>query len=288
MFRSWRVGTAFGIGIFIHPTFWLLPLMVAFQTWSNPPPATVGICMVLLVATMACVVLHELGHALTARYYGIRTRHITLYPIGGVAALERLPERPVGELLLALAGPAVNVVLALLLAVFMFIGWAAGGLEMSFSSRPGFFLWSLLATNVVLFVFNLIPALPMDGGRVLRALLAIPLGRLRATEIAAKVAVACALGIGALYLVLGNPMLIFIAVFVLFVGQQELAVVRRQEQMRMEEPLDVLPAAEPVFYDVTGQPIQAGYSGFLWDARIRAWVLWHNGRPVATYAVGPE
>src|SRR5438270_10946448 len=114
MLRSWRLGSLFGIGIYVHSTFWLLPLLVAL-TAQGSGPAAVLYLLALLGAVFGCVVLHELGHALTARRYGIRTLDITLYPIGGVARLGRLPEHPREELWIALAGPAVNVVLAALL-----------------------------------------------------------------------------------------------------------------------------------------------------------------------------
>src|SRR6516162_7526389 len=118
MLRTWKIGTAFGIGVHIHPTFWLLPLIFAIRG-LGAGIEFVAMALAVLAGAMACVVLHEFGHALMARYFGIRTRDITLYPIGGVARLERLSERPTEELLIALAGPAVNVVIAVLLLPFV-------------------------------------------------------------------------------------------------------------------------------------------------------------------------
>jgi Zn-dependent protease len=286
MFRSWKIGTAFGIGVFIHPTFWILPLYILIQSWGLGTPM-IMLNLVVLAAAMGCVVLHEYGHALTARYFGVRTRDITLYPIGGVARLERLTEKPVEELLVAVAGPAVNVVIAGLLFVALAVGSLAFGWSLTEPNPFLVFLYSLLAINAILVGFNLIPAFPMDGGRVFRALLAMSVGRLRATEIASKLGIVMAVCIGLSTLVFGNPMLILVAGFVVLVGQQELAMVRYQEARRLEEPMDVVPV-QPILYDVTGQPIRPGFSGFIWDGRSRAWVQWRDGQPVATFWAGSE
>jgi Zn-dependent protease len=286
MFRSWKIGTAFGIGVFIHPTFWILPLYVLIQSWGLGLPSVV-LLLVLLAAVVGCVVMHEYGHALTARYFGIRTRDITLYPIGGVARLERLTDKPIEEFLIALAGPAVNVVIGIGLVIILAFGAMIQLWSLSEPTPIVAFLSTLLIINGWLIGFNMIPAFPMDGGRVLRALLATPLGRLRATEIASKIGIVMAVCIGLSCLIFGNPMLILVALFVVFVGQQELAMVRYQEARRREEPIDVLPV-QPILYDVTGQPIRPGYSGLIWDGRIRAWVQWRDGRPVAIFGAGSE
>jgi Zn-dependent protease len=291
MLRSWRIGTAFGIGIYIHATFWLLPLFIVIQSWSRDGLEMVGMWLALLAAVMGCVVLHELGHALTARYFGIRTRDITLYPIGGVARLERLSEKPVEELLIALAGPAVNVVIAALLFPLVVMLSLPAGLMAFWGTALGFILVNLLITNLLLVGFNLLPAFPMDGGRVLRAILEMPLGRLRATEIATKVGIVVAIVLVALYFFYGygSPMLLLIVGLMVLMGQQELAMVRHQEAARRARAAqaEVL-EARPILYDVTGAPIRQGFSGFLWDGRQGAWVQWHEGRPVAVYGAGSE
>ena len=218
---SWRAGSLFGIALNIHATFLLLLAWVAigeYQRSHNAMAALGGVLFVL--AVFATVVLHELGHALWARRYGIKTRDITLLPIGGVARLERMPREPTQELLVALAGPAVNVVIAGLLYFWL---RATGGVPTfvgTTSIQPGFleraFLARLLAVNIWLVLFNLIPAFPMDGGRVLRALLAMRTrDYARATENAARIGRFFALVFGVLGLfVIGNPFLVFIALFV--------------------------------------------------------------------------
>jgi Zn-dependent protease len=173
----------------------------------------------MVLCIFLCVVLHEFGHALAARRYGIGTRDITLLPIGGVARLERMPERPMQEFVVAVAGPAVNVVIAAILAG----GLLVVGMWPTFDAltqRGGGFVFNLMAVNVLLVAFNMIPAFPMDGGRVLRALLATRVPYARATRIAATVGQVCAVGFGLVGL-WSNPVLVLVAVFVFLAAQQE-------------------------------------------------------------------
>jgi Zn-dependent protease len=304
MFRSFQVGKAFGIPVYVHPTFLLLPLYVLIQT-RGAGPVTVLFSLAALLAIFACVVLHEFGHALTARAFGIGTRDVTLYPIGGVARLERMSERPIEEVLIALAGPAVNFALVVLLAPVVLAAWASGllggdvaapTLEQGFLPLAARFAATLLAGNFILMAFNLLPAFPMDGGRVLRALLALGLGHLRATEIAAAVGMCVAVLIGAATFFLGNPMLVVLAAFVCLMGQMELMVVRRREAMRQvsvlrERPRVVIDhnySAGPVGLDVPLAPRAPDFTGCVWDAAHGVWVLWHNGRPVRVFGTQPE
>jgi Zn-dependent protease len=210
---SFKLGEIAGIAIFVHATFLMLVGWVALSHWVAERSVAAALGGTLfIVALFACVVLHELGHALTARRYGVRTRDITLYPIGGVARLERIPEVPRQEMLVALAGPAVNVVIAAALALL--ISATGGGVPLSeLDVAKGPFLERLLLVNVFLAGFNLIPAFPMDGGRVLRALLATRLSFVRATELAAAVGQAIAIVFGFVGLFV-NPFLVFIALFV--------------------------------------------------------------------------
>jgi len=222
---SWRIGRIAGIDVYVHPTFLLLLAWVAMSSYfahRDWAEAIRGLAFIL--ALFGIVVLHELGHALTARRYGIRTRDITLLPIGGVARLERIPEVPSQELAVALAGPAVNVVMA----AGIFLGLALGrGLAPidEVLRGGGSFLQQLFWVNVSLVVFNMVPAFPMDGGRVLRALLAMRIDYVRATQIAASIGQAIALVFGLLGLFF-NPFLIFIALFVWLAGTQEAGLVQ--------------------------------------------------------------
>jgi Zn-dependent protease/predicted transcriptional regulator len=210
---SWKLTRLAGIDVYVHATFFLLIVWVGLSYWKleGTLEAVLG-GVGFILALFACIVLHELGHALTARRYGIRTRNITLLPIGGVAALERMPKDPKQEIAVALAGPAVNVVIAACLWLWLSVSNALVATT-HFDLTGGLFLERLMWLNIVLAVFNLLPAFPMDGGRVLRAVLSMRLGRNRATQTAARVGQGLALGLGYLGLIY-NPFLMFIALFV--------------------------------------------------------------------------
>lgn len=228
---SFSIGTVAGSQIRIHVTFFLLLAWVAL-VYMQEGGASAAIEGVLFIsAIFACVVLHELGHALAARRYGIKTPTITLLPIGGVASLERMPEDPRKEIVVALAGPLVNVVIAFVLIVFL-----GAGLDLSTAAAledpAAGFLARLAAINVILVLFNLIPAFPMDGGRVLRALLATRYSRVRATEMAARVGQAAAFVFGFLGLMSGNPLLVFVAIFVYIAAAGEAQATGMQDIAR--------------------------------------------------------
>ncbi len=211
---SWRIGRIAGIDVYVHFTFFLLLCRIAYQHYSvrgNFNDAIGG--LVFILALFGIVVLHELGHALAARRYGIPTRDITLLPIGGVARLERMPDKPAQELVVALAGPAVNVVLAA--GIFLVLALGAELIPISRAMNVGGgFLNQLLWVNIALAVFNLLPAFPMDGGRVLRALLAMRMEYVQATQVAATVGQAMAIFFVIAGLFGGNPLLMFIGLFV--------------------------------------------------------------------------
>ena len=224
---SLRLGQIAGIKVFVHWTFFLLiGWIFAMHMVAGRGLAAAAMGVAFILALFGCVVLHELGHALAARRYGVATRDITLLPIGGVARLERIPRNPTHELVVALAGPAVNVVIALLI----FLGLtAAHGIE--FTTRmftlQGNFFAQLMTVNIFLVIFNMIPAFPMDGGRVLRALLATRLQYARATMLAARIGqgIAVLLGLSGVF-VLGNPMLLLVGLFVFFGARAEAGVVQ--------------------------------------------------------------
>ncbi|MGE0449359.1 MAG: site-2 protease family protein [Vicinamibacterales bacterium] len=228
---NWRLGRIAGIELRMHATFILLLAFVAWQYWldgRSVPAVIEGVGFIL--ALFGCVVLHELGHALTARRYGIGTRDITLLPIGGLARLDRMPDDPVQELWVALAGPAVNVVIAAVL--FLVISVTPSPMvpadQLDVSRGP--FLERLMIVNVGLVAFNMLPAFPMDGGRVLRALLATRVTYTRATQIAASLGQGMAFLFGFIGLS-GYPMLLFIALFVWLGAAQEASMVQMKSAL---------------------------------------------------------
>ena len=221
---SLRLGVFAGIGVYVHWTFFLLPaalaaarLMAEGDLATRATDAAVQVALILSVFT--CVLLHEFGHALTARRYGVKTRDIVLLPIGGVARLERNPRNPIQELWIALAGPAVNLVIAailgLIVAAAVFLG-ADPSAALATQGVVGF-LAALAFINIALIVFNMIPAFPMDGGRVLRALLALRMEYGRATVLAARVGQFVALCLVLVGIATGHYLLLIIAAMV-FLG----------------------------------------------------------------------
>ncbi len=227
---SATLGNFAGIDVKVHVTFLLLLGYVALVHWrAERSVAAILGGLAFILALFACVVLHEYGHALTARRYGVKTRDIILLPIGGVARLERIPDEPRQELMVAAAGPAVNVAIAAVLALWL---EATGGWQPveELTVSGGSFAERLLVVNVFLVVFNLIPAFPMDGGRVLRALLAMRMDYVKATQAAASIGQTLAFGLGFLGL-FGNPFLVFIALFVWIGAAQEASLVQMKSAL---------------------------------------------------------
>jgi Zn-dependent protease/predicted transcriptional regulator len=210
---SLKIARLSGIDVYLHFTFLLLIAWIGLAYWQLEGSVQAVIAGVgFILALFACVVLHELGHALTARKFGIRTRSIVLLPIGGIASIEKTPEDPRQEILIALAGPAVSFGIAALLWLVLSAGSGIGAAT-PLSLSEGSFLQRLMLVNLLLGAFNLLPAFPMDGGRVFRALLSLRLGPLRATRIAAVVAQAAAVLL-ALVGMRYNLFLVLIAVFI--------------------------------------------------------------------------
>jgi Zn-dependent protease/predicted transcriptional regulator len=229
---SLSLGKPFGIRLEVHWTFVLIIVWVVYLQMKQDAPTDSILLTVLFVLTIfACVVLHELGHALTARRYGIPTKKITLLPIGGVASLERMPEEPKQELFIAVMGPAVNVAIAALLLLVFGFGEMPTQEELIGGMTPKLFVQQLILVNILLVVFNAIPAFPMDGGRVLRALLAMRIGRQRATQVASNLGQLFAIA----FVILGfyyNPFLIFIGLFVFLGAYAENHMVQQTELLR--------------------------------------------------------
>lgn len=215
---SLSLGRIAGIQVFVHWTFLILIGYIVYSNLKQGMGTVDILWSILFILTLfACVTLHELGHALAARRYHIKTANITLLPIGGVAQLESMPEKPKEELVVALAGPLVNVVIAGLLFPVLSFSGGLNDLDVARFSHHNF-LPSLMVVNIWLAVFNMIPAFPMDGGRVLRALLSFKFERHVATRIAASIGQLLAIG----FVFVGffsNPFLIFIGVFI-FLGAQ--------------------------------------------------------------------
>jgi Zn-dependent protease/CBS domain-containing protein len=230
---SWKIGRLAGINVYMHGTFLLLVIFLLLIYWVGGHSAALalrGVAFVLVI--FACIVVHELGHAVTARKYGIRTRDIILLPIGGVARLERMPEDPRQELLVALAGPAVNTAIAAALWILLAAAGSPPGLKQveTFRVAGGSFVAQVFAANVILVLFNLLPAFPMDGGRVLRALLATRMEYTQATHVAAQIGQGMAFLFGLAGL-LYDPFLLFIALFVWMGASEESAMVQMRSSL---------------------------------------------------------
>lgn len=225
---SLRLGQAFGIGVFVHWSFALLLAYVVLSAlFAGAGIAVAFNGLVFVCAVFACVVLHEFGHSLAARRYGIGTHDITLLPIGGVARLMRMPDDPKQELVIAIAGPAVNVAIAAMLSLFAVVLGKPPAAELVGLSSGTAILYGLIWANAILVVFNLIPAFPMDGGRVFRALVAMRRGMLPATELAVRVGkfFAAAMFVAAFFV---NPFLFLTAAFVYVAGEAELRAIRQR------------------------------------------------------------
>lgn len=227
---SLKIGSVAGTAVRMHVTFLLFLVWIFGVNYAAGGQQAAWSGLLFMVLLFGCVLLHEFGHIFTARAFGVSTPDVILLPIGGVARLERIPEKPIEEFLVAIAGPLVNVAIAAALVLFLGARLDAGDLATVESARVSM-IDRLAAVNVFLVLFNMIPAFPMDGGRVLRALLASRLGYVRATEIAAYIGQGFAFLLGFLGL-FGNPILIFIAIFVYLAASSEAHMVALRAMSR--------------------------------------------------------
>lgn len=230
MSRRFKLGTFFGIGLFFHWSFFLLPAWVAYSEWNNGGSWIDVLLTIGFVAMLfACVILHEYGHVLAARAFGVGTRDITMLPIGGVARLDRMPEEPWQELVVAVAGPAVNALIAATLGIGII---AVYGFNLTDSGDSNLFAHRLLVVNIALIVFNMIPAFPMDGGRVFRSIAAMLTNHRRATWLAMRLGQMIAIVLFVLGVTYSQPFIPFIAAFIFWVGMMEYRQVALSSQVK--------------------------------------------------------
>lgn len=283
MSASLRIARIAGIDITLHPTFFLI-LPLGALIWGSDhgvPGALFGVLMILLL--FACVALHELGHALMARILGLPVRSIMLLPIGGLALLERAPRHPLQELLIALAGPLVNVLILFGLLIYavlagMFDGLLATGQLPSLSGLGvEVAVFWLMQANLALILFNMLPAFPLDGGRVLRSLVWMATDNARATRIATAVGQLLAVGIGLYAIVTVDLLLLMAAAFIFFGARGE------QSEMQAQQTLSGLRVGDLVARDgaqlVVGDRIAAA-AGLLLSSRQSDFAVLHGSRPI--------
>lgn len=239
---SFKIAEIAGIKIQVHLTFLIIVAWFALAYWQmdgSLRSVLEGVSFIL--ALFFCVVLHELGHALTARKFGIKTRSISLLPIGGVAAIEKMPDDPREEILIALAGPVVSLGIALGLWMLLTISGSLVSVE-EMGVVGGPFLQRLMIVNLIIAIFNLVPAFPMDGGRVFRALLSMRMETVKATRVAAGIGQFIAILFAALGLMY-NPFLFLIAIFIWFGATLE------AQTATMQQALSDVSAAQTMLTD---------------------------------------
>lgn len=238
---SLKIGRIAGIGIFIHWTFTLLIAFIIFSNYrAGQNSEQIMWSIIFVLSIFVTVLLHELGHAIAAKRYNIKTKDITLLPIGGLARLESLPEKPKEELVVAIAGPAVNMALALITGIFITIPGAEDlTMQLSNGINSSNFFLNFFIVNLWLALFNLIPAFPMDGGRMLRAILSMKFERHVATNIAARIGQVFAIA----FIFLGvfiNPFLVFIGLFIFLAAKAESEYVQTKSMLNGYKVKDAL------------------------------------------------
>ncbi len=279
MKNSLYIGKIAGIKILLHWTFPIIIIWIIFSNLRNGlNTEQITWSVLFILALFVCVTLHELGHALAARRYHIQTKDITLLPIGGVARLEKMPEKPMQEMIVALAGPAVNLVIVVTLFTFLRLTKLPTDLSAVTHVTADNFLLSLAIVNVWLAVFNLIPAFPMDGGRVLRALLSLRINRILATKIAASIGQALAVAFVFLGF-FGNPFLIFIGLFIFLGAMAEYEQVKTDSALKGYTVADITMRDIPVLNreDSIGKAVE-----LLINGQAKNFLIMDDGRPYGT------
>lgn len=278
MKNSLRLGSIGGVKVTVHWTFILLIawiVFINFRAGSTTENTIWSVLFVLLI--FGCVVLHEFGHALAAKRYGIKTRSITLLPIGGLASLESMPEKPKQELVVAVAGPVVNLLIAAIILPFVNSADVFTA-DSIIAVHAGNLLPNLFSVNIILAVFNMLPAFPMDGGRVLRALLGFKYERHIATRIAASIGQAISVG----FILLGlfyNPFLVFIGIFIFIGAQAEVGSTRTQFMMADFTVKDaMIRDFHTLDYDA---PISSAIQ-LLLNGQEKNFLVMNNGNPAGT------
>jgi Zn-dependent protease/predicted transcriptional regulator len=277
---SFKLGNIAGIGVFIHWTFSILIAYIIFSNYLSGHDAERIGWMVLFVCSIFCTVfLHELGHALAAKRYGINTKDITILPIGGLARLEKIPENPIEELVVALAGPTVNIAIAGITALFTTMPTANElSIQLTGGVNSSNFFLNFFIVNIWLAVFNLIPAFPMDGGRVLRALLAMKMQRHTATTVAARIGQVLALGFIFLGF-FGNPFLIFIGLFIILGAQGEAQMTKAGFMMKGILVKDILMKNYETIEE--SDTVETAMNKLL-NGQCKNFVVMANKQPIAT------
>jgi Zn-dependent protease len=292
MTRSLPIGTLFGSELRVHWSWPALPVGVAAYSYAVYPWREATFEVLLVLAAYVCVLGHESVQFLAARRFGLGTRDVTLYPFWGVARLTRLSDRPWQENYIAAAGPVFLALVATLIGGLL----AAGGFGVwVFPQTVGdpnaeAFLHHLFWANVLLAGLHCLPILPLDGGRIFRASLAMTASRLRATEVAAALST-----LGAALLLLAavvwfkSPLMGVTAVLLYLGAQEDLGSNRYFASIRHERgeggpaPAVLVPMDQIVTADC--RPAEPNFTGFTWNARARLWIEWRNGQPVSANAL---
>ncbi len=292
---SFQIAKFFGIPVQIHWSFGLIFVWVLYVGFKeNWDWGSIAWSVMFVIALFVCVVMHEFGHALTARRFGVSTRDIILSPIGGVARLDRLPEKPMQEFYVAIAGPLVNVGIMAVLSPYLLFITADQRLQLfSILNKSNnvfvrdltpidFFLFGLIVLNGTLAVFNLLPAFPMDGGRVLRALLSLRLGRMQATRIASYIGQFLAIALLAYGIWQSSPITAFIGVFVFFTAAQEFRMVRMDSALDQFTVADVVRPCFTRLHELDSMEQVADMVTHSWEKNFIVFDNWQTPKGVLT------